>query len=262
MFVMKSDHKGAIAECAIALAATKLGIPVLTPVAEHGRYDLGFEIGPRILRIQCKWGRLARAGSVIVINLTGSYLGASGYVRSRYREGEIDLVAAYCGELERCYLLPSHLVVDRRAIQLRLDPPKNGQRAGIHYAVDYEFDGAVAQLAERLAGSEEGRGSNPLSSTPSASEPITHTVGSNPFRNHFGYWLERAAAGEDVLVTFHGRPRARLTAEPPLLRSQAVTPEPPLLRSPAVGAGRGPAEPPAEGAEPSAPIGPPAVSGS
>jgi prevent-host-death family protein len=37
-------------------------------------------------------------------------------------------------------------------------------------------------------------------------------VGSNPFRNHFGSWLERVAGGEDVIVTFRGKPRVRLSA--------------------------------------------------
>ena len=37
MFVLNSNVKGAIAEQAIVLAATKLRIPVLRPVNEHGR---------------------------------------------------------------------------------------------------------------------------------------------------------------------------------------------------------------------------------
>ena len=37
------------------------GVPVLRPVQEHGRYDLAFEIGERIYRVQCKWGALDRA---------------------------------------------------------------------------------------------------------------------------------------------------------------------------------------------------------
>jgi ribosomal protein L16/L10AE len=45
MFVMNSNVKQAVAEQAIALAATKLGVPVLRPVAEHGRTDLALEIG-------------------------------------------------------------------------------------------------------------------------------------------------------------------------------------------------------------------------
>lgn len=214
MFAMNSNHKGAIAEAEIAAAATRLGIPVLRPMADHGRYDLGFEIGDCLLRVQCKWGRLDADGRVIIVALQGSRHTPNGYVFSSYREQEIDLLAVYCGELDRCYLLQSMLVVNRRAIQLRIEPPRNGQRACINLAADYEFAGAVAQLEERRRGTPEAGGSSPPSSTPSPSGQIVHTVGSNPFRNHFGYWLERAAAGEEVVVTYRGRPRVRLLAEP------------------------------------------------
>src|SRR5215203_2910941 len=37
---MTTDQKGAIAELAIQLAATKLGIEVYRPVAEGGRFDM------------------------------------------------------------------------------------------------------------------------------------------------------------------------------------------------------------------------------
>lgn len=53
-----SNHKGALAEMAIAKEAARLGIPVLLPAWEHGRYDLGLEIGGQLLRVQCKWGRV------------------------------------------------------------------------------------------------------------------------------------------------------------------------------------------------------------
>jgi prevent-host-death family protein len=36
-------------------------------------------------------------------------------------------------------------------------------------------------------------------------------VGVNPFRDKLGYWIDRVAAGEEVLVTRHGRPRIRLS---------------------------------------------------
>jgi hypothetical protein len=43
--VLTSNDKGNIAEAAIALEAIKLGIDVLRPIAEHGRYDLAFDLG-------------------------------------------------------------------------------------------------------------------------------------------------------------------------------------------------------------------------
>jgi len=35
-------------------------------------------------------------------------------------------------------------------------------------------------------------------------------VGCHEFRNHFGFYLERAAAGDEIHVTRRGRPYARL----------------------------------------------------
>ncbi len=59
----------------------------------------------------------------------------------------------------------------------------------------------------------EVAGSSPASSTSHHPEPTA--VGSNPFRDRLGYWMERVAAGEEVLVTFRGRPRIRLSPASP-----------------------------------------------
>jgi prevent-host-death family protein len=220
VFVLSTNRKGAIAETAIAAAATKLGVSVLRPIVEHARYDLAFEIGGRILRVQCKWGRLHDDRAVLSVQLQGSWLSpTAGYVRTSYAENEIDLLAVYCAELDRCYLLPSALVAGRRAISLRLTPPKNGQRACLNLAVDFELPGAVAQLEEHLPGRQGARGSSPLSSTPSP--PETLHVGCHEFRNHFGYYLERAADGHEVLVSRRGRPYARLIPVAPRLAAVA-----------------------------------------
>lgn len=203
---MGPNLKGAIAEAEIAAAAIALGIPVYTPVAEHGRCDLILDIGSRPLRVQCKWGGLDSKAGLVKIRISGSRLTPSGYVRRRYTETEIDAMAVYCGELDRCYLVPKHLVVNREALQLRLSPPLNGQRACINLASDYEFAGAVAQLEERLNGIQEAEGSSPSSSTPAS----TLQVGAHEFRNLFGYFMERAAAGQEIFVTRRGKPYVRL----------------------------------------------------
>jgi prevent-host-death family protein len=212
-----SNQKGAIAEAEIAAAATRLGIPVLRPIQEHGRYDLGLEVGGGILRVQCKWARLDRDAGVVKIGLnTCRHSPTGGYIRSPYRAGEVDLVAAYCADLDRCYLLPIGLVAGRKAIDLRISPPKNGQRACINLDQDFLLPGAVAQLEERLNGIQEARGSNPLSSTPTDDGPKRVHIGSNEFRHHFGWYLERAAAGEEIHISRRGKPYARLLpVEPP-----------------------------------------------
>ena len=220
MFVLSSNQKGGIAETAILAAATKLGIPVLRPVVEHARYDLAFEIADRILRVQCKWGALDERRAVIKVSLRSSWCTPTGYERRQYESDEIDLVAVYCGDLDRCYLVPHELAIGRSGIWLRLSPPRNGQRACINLAEDFELPGAVAQLEERDAGSVEARGSSPLSSTPSPSEVLD--VGAHEFRNHFGYYLERAADGHEVLVSRRGRPYVRLIPVEPRLELVAA----------------------------------------
>ena len=202
------NHKGAVAEAAITFEAARLGVGVFRPLSEHSRADMIFEVGGSLYRVQCKTAR--RQGEVIVIPLLTASCTPSGYVRSRYRIEEIDLIAAYCHELDRSYLLPFEgKVGSQSTIVLRLSAPRNGQRASINYAVDYEFSGAVAQLGERRHGMAEARGSSPLSSIESVADG-TRVVGAHEFRNQFGYFMERVALGEEVLVTRRGKPVMRL----------------------------------------------------
>ena len=220
MFVLSTNQKGGIAETAITAAAYALDIPVLRPVVEHARYDLAFEIGDRILRVQCKWGSLDEGGAVIRVSLRSSWCTPTGYEHRQYQADEIDLVAVYCGELDRCYLIPHELAVGRRGIWLRLTPPKNGQRACINLATDFEFAGAVAQLDRATRWQRVGQGfeSPQLHSTP----PETLNVGCHQFRNHFGYYIERAADGHEVLVSRRGRPYVRVIPVEPLLQLVAA----------------------------------------
>ena len=213
------NHKGNAAELAIAAEAAKLGLEVYYPLTEHGRCDLVLGISGVLYRVQCKWG--AQVGDKIQVRLsTSRHSPTRGYVVKTYARSEIDLVAVHCGETQTSYLLPPELFEDRSAIWLRTGQTKNGQRAALNWAADYEFQGAVAQLAERPDGIREVRGSIPLSSTlEAAPEAVSvEEVGAHQFRNHFGYYLERAAAGGEVLISRRGKPHARLCApvgEPP-----------------------------------------------
>jgi len=108
--IVNANLKGNVAELEIAAAAARLGIPVLKPLSEHARCDLAFEIGRRLWRVQCKWGRLARGGDVVIVTTSGCRHSPRGYVRTHYANGEVDLFAVYCGGLDRCFLLPDAIV--------------------------------------------------------------------------------------------------------------------------------------------------------
>ena len=204
MFVLSTNDKGNIAEAEITTAAIRLGIGVLRPLVEHSRYDLAFELDGRLLRVQCKWARLE--GDVVIVPLAGFRYTATGHVRARYSSDEIDAVASYCDQLDRCYLLPVEMVAGKTAVQLRIRPPRNGQRACLNWASEYELAGAVAQLGERRRGTPEATGSSPVSSTFVTPGTAT-TLGAHEYRNRFGWYMERAAAGESFLITRRGRAR-------------------------------------------------------
>ncbi|HEX8050181.1 MAG TPA: group I intron-associated PD-(D/E)XK endonuclease, partial [Solirubrobacterales bacterium] len=91
------NHKGNVAELAVAAEAAQLGLQVYSPLTEHGRADLVLGIGGRLLRVQCKWAN--RKGDVVFVSLQTSRRGRSGYIRTTYSADEIDAIGAYCQEL-------------------------------------------------------------------------------------------------------------------------------------------------------------------
>jgi prevent-host-death family protein len=44
----------------------------------------------------------------------------------------------------------------------------------------------------------------------SSERSVRRDLGAHEFRERFGYYMERAAAGEELLIRRHGRPFARL----------------------------------------------------
>jgi prevent-host-death family protein len=214
---MNSNDKGAIAEHAIVLAAMKLGVPVLRPVAEHGRTDLTLDIGGELRRVQVKWGRLSPARDLVIVRIGTCRLTPRGYVRGTYSGDEVDLFAVYCGELERSFLLPASLLANRTYVSLRLTAPRNGQVSCINLADDFDFDGAVAQLARARDWQSRGRGfESPQLHSQTAPQTPT-AVNADDFRIGLGRWIDRVSSGEDLLVTRRGKPVMRVTAPLPAL---------------------------------------------
>ena len=119
--------------------------------------------------MQCKTAVLH--GDVLAVPFYSNRRCASGFRKRVYTSSEIDAVAAYSPELERCFLLLMSEFETRTYVQLRLAPSRNNQRARINWADDYDVgvtlrrSGAVAQLGERRDGIAEARGSSPLGST-------------------------------------------------------------------------------------------------
>ena len=152
-------------------AALELHYDVYRPIFEGGRYDLIFDVGERLLRVQCKWAPLH--GDVLIVRSYSTRRTVTGIVRRTYVAGEFDALAAYAPDLDRCYLIPYEAIDGGTQLHLRLAPARNNQRRGIRMASDFEFGatlsqtslGPIAQLGERRAGSAKVAGSSPAGST-------------------------------------------------------------------------------------------------
>jgi hypothetical protein len=165
---LTTDQKGAIAESAIAHQAIKLGIGVFKPLSDGERYDLVLDLRPELVRVQCKWAALH--DDVLIVRCYSCRRTRSGMLKRAYGSDEIDAVAAYCGDLDRCFWFPVEWLNGRTSIQLRHRPSRNNQERGINWADDFDLSarlsvlGAVAQLGERLTGSQKATGSSPVGS--------------------------------------------------------------------------------------------------
>jgi len=144
MSTLTTDQKGAIAELAIAHAAAALGVGVFKPLTDGERYDLIFDLRPRLVRVQCKWA--SRRGDALVVRCRSCRRSRVGLVHRGYTSSEIDAIAAYSGEVNRCYFLPFEEFDSRSVVQLRLAPSRNNQRAGINWADEFAFEARLGGL--------------------------------------------------------------------------------------------------------------------
>lgn len=137
MTELSSSQKGAIAEVEIAAAAIRLEFVVLRPMADGCRYDLAFDVGHRLLRIQCKWA--LRCGDVLSIRCATSRHAPRGYIKTTYSAEEVDAIAAYSPAMDGCYLIPIGQVAGMATVSLRLAPTLNNQAQGVRWARDYQL---------------------------------------------------------------------------------------------------------------------------
>ena len=159
------------------------------PLTDGERYDLIFDLRPRLIRVQCKWAPLD--GQTVIIRCYSNRRAREGLRRRLYTPGEADAIAAYCPSLGRSFFVPAARFAGHSQLLLRLTPSKNNQRLGVNWADDYDLGarlravlGAVAQLGERPAGSREATGSSPVGSmTRSASRASLFDVETDAARS-------------------------------------------------------------------------------
>ncbi len=131
---MNTKAIGEITEGIILAHFLKKGMSVSIPFGNNQRYDFILDENGRLLRAQCKTGKLDRYGSVRFS--TRSTNGFTG--QKRQYIGNADIFLVYCPQTDKVYRIPITDLVPKDAMALRTRPTKNSQKSGINLAKDFE----------------------------------------------------------------------------------------------------------------------------
>ena len=131
---MSTKDVGNISEAMILAALVRTGHALLRPFGDNLRYDLAIDDGGKLIRVQCKTGKLKRGAVEFSASSSQCHRGRG---RQNYR-GQADVFGVYCPQLNKAYLIPvSDCGLTR--CRLRIQPARNGQRTHIRDAKRYEI---------------------------------------------------------------------------------------------------------------------------
>ena len=136
--------RGDVTEAAVLAAFVRLELVVLLPWRQDLPYDLAVDRGDRIIKVQCKSGRV-RDGCVLFNSASTDH----GRGRIDYR-GRADVLAVWCPTVDEVFVVP----VEEAAgyvTSLRLEPARNNQVRRIRMAADHTVDRWAAALEVRAA---------------------------------------------------------------------------------------------------------------
>ena len=131
-----------LTELRVAIKAQENGILVSRPLFE-GRYDLLFDFGSKILRVQVKECSCTKDGNCICVSLSsGSYPRGNKYgkhTKRFYTSDEIDVLIVYTPITGKYYVLEPEIWNKKSYVNLRFKQTVNGQGKKINYAKNYEW---------------------------------------------------------------------------------------------------------------------------
>lgn len=122
-----TTQKGKIGEAKVLLKATKKGIIVSEPYPEAVPYDLVFDTGDSLDKVQVKY--VESDGEVVKLELRSH---ACGHERSY--EGLVDYVICYDAAKDNCFKIDK---LENTTFNIRYTTPKNNQKKGINWFEDY-----------------------------------------------------------------------------------------------------------------------------
>jgi hypothetical protein len=103
---MNTKQKGDIAEQAAILQALKRGWGVLHPVGDRLPYDLVFDLGGSLVKIQVKTAWVDQGSGNYVMDTRRTKTNRRIMVRDSYGPADFDFALVYLAEIDVFYILP------------------------------------------------------------------------------------------------------------------------------------------------------------
>lgn len=120
-----TKHTGDLSVARIVARLVELERVVSIPFGDNARYDLIVELVDRLLRVQCKTGRLEGGAIVFPVSSSAAHRGDG----RRSYHGEVDAFAVHCPDTLQVLWIPFEAVADcRKEARLRVNESLNGQR--------------------------------------------------------------------------------------------------------------------------------------
>ena len=129
-----TKHKGDLGVLKAQVDLFEQGYMILLPQTEHAPFDLCIYKEGVFKRVQVKYRNVDNRGS-ITIHFRSSWADRNGSHDKLVDKDEIDVYCIYCPQTDQCYYLDPKQF-DKSAT-LRVETPRNNQKAGIHRLEDY-----------------------------------------------------------------------------------------------------------------------------
>lgn len=128
-----TKDKGDLALAKVHADLVERGGMVLLPLTEHAPFDLVAYMNGDFHRVQVKYRATSRG--VLPVHFRSVWSDRHGVHAKPMPRHEVDVVAIYAPETNRCYYInPSDFGA---SVSLRLTPPKNGQTMNVYLAEDF-----------------------------------------------------------------------------------------------------------------------------
>lgn len=122
-----TKDKGDLGLIKVMCDLSEQGFKILTPFSEHLPFDLvAFSpVSGKLYKVQVKYKKLSKG--VVTVPLRTSFLSSEGSVAKRYKDGDFDVIAVYCPDIQSCaYLTNEDTKYLNNSATLRVEPPKVG----------------------------------------------------------------------------------------------------------------------------------------